>query len=93
MREAFLQLSPEEQADILQTCAAKFVLFTVGQANKQERAQILEAIFDLSHQEIVKRVQAGALDKVALAAHEYVYDIFPASEGKQRSHASGLGTR
>jgi len=69
------------------------VLFTVGQANKQERAQILDAIFDLSHQEIVKRVQAGALDKVALAAHEYVYDIFPASEGKQRPHASGLGTR
>ena len=69
------------------------VLFTVGQANKQESAQILDAIFDLSHQEVVKRVQAGALDKVALAAHEYVYDIFPASEGKQRPHASGLGTR
>jgi len=69
------------------------VLFTVGQANKQERAQILDAIFDLSHQEIVKRVQAGAVDKAALTAHEYVYDIFPASEGKQRPHASGLGTR
>jgi malate synthase len=69
------------------------VLFTVGQANQQERAQILDAIFDLSHQEIVKRVQAGALHKVALAAHEYVYDIFPASEGKQRPHASGLGSR
>src|SRR3989475_68823 len=69
------------------------VLFVVGQANKQQRAQILDAIFDLPHQEIVKRVQAGALDKVALAAHEYVYDIFPASEGKQRPHASGLGTR
>jgi len=69
------------------------VLFVVGQANKQERAQILDAIFDLSYPEIVKRVQAGALDKVALAAHEYVYDIFPASEGKQRPHASGLGTR
>ncbi len=51
------------------------VLFVVGQANTQERAQILEAIFDLSREEIVKRVQAGTLNKIALAAHDYVYDI------------------
>jgi malate synthase len=60
------------------------VLFVVGQANKQERTQILEAIFDLSREEIVKRVQAGTLDKIALAAHDYVYDIFPGIEGQQR---------
>ena len=56
------------------------VLFVVGQANEQEGAQILGAIFDLSHKEIVKRVQAGTLDKIALAAHDYVYDIFPGNE-------------
>jgi malate synthase len=53
------------------------VLFVVGQANKQERGQILEAIFDLSREEIAKRVQAGTLSKIALDAHDYVYDIFP----------------
>jgi malate synthase len=61
------------------------VLFGVGQANKQERAQILDAIFELSRPEIVKRVQAGTLNKIALAAHDYVYDIFPGFEGEQRS--------
>ncbi len=61
------------------------VLFVVGQANEQERAQILEAIFDLSREDIVKRVQAGALNKIALGAHDYVYDIFPGIEGEERS--------
>jgi malate synthase len=60
------------------------LLFVMGQANEQGGAQILEAIFDLSHEEIVKRVRAGTLDKIALAAHEYVYDVFPGSEGEQR---------
>jgi malate synthase len=60
------------------------VLFLVGQANKQERAQILEAIFDLSREEIARRVQAGVLNKVVLAAYDYVYDIFPGGEGEQR---------
>ncbi len=64
------------------------VLFVVGQANKQERTQILEAIFDLSREEIVKRVQAGTLSKAALAAHDYAYDIFPGIEGEQRPAAS-----
>ena len=53
------------------------VLFLVGQANEQERVQILEAIFTLSREEIVKGVQAGALNTFALAAHDYVYDLFP----------------
>lgn len=53
------------------------VLFVVGQANQQERAQILEAIFDLSREEIVKRVQASSLNKTVLAAYDYVHDIFP----------------
>jgi malate synthase len=52
------------------------VLFVVGQANERERAQILEAIFDLSREEVVKRVESGSLSKAALAAHDYVYDIF-----------------
>jgi malate synthase len=60
------------------------VLFVVGQANPQERAEILEAIFDLSREEIVKRVQAGTLNRNALSAHDYVYDIF---EGAERQAA------
>ncbi len=61
------------------------VLFVAGQANAQERAQIFEAIFDLSREEIVRRVQAGTLNKIALGAHDYVYDIFPGSkEGSAR---------
>jgi malate synthase len=58
------------------------VLFVVGQANEQERAQILEAIFDLSRDEIVNRVQAGTLNDGALAAHDYVHDILPGIEGE-----------
>jgi malate synthase len=64
------------------------VLFVVGQANQQERVQILEAIFDLSREEIVKRVQAGTLNKIALDAHDYVYDIFPGMERGQRRAVS-----
>jgi malate synthase len=60
------------------------VLFVVGQATKEERAQILDSIFDLSREETVKRVEAGTLNKVALAAHDYVYDIFAESEEQPR---------
>ena len=51
------------------------VLFVVAEANEQERAQILEAIFDLSREEIMERVEAGKLDRKAWAAYDYVYDI------------------
>ena len=60
------------------------VLFVVGRANQQERAQILDAIFDLSREEIVKRVQAGTLNKTVLAAYDYVHDIFLGTEEAQR---------
>jgi malate synthase len=53
------------------------VLFVVGQSNKQECDQLLAAIFDLSRDEAAKRVQAGSLKPAALAAHDYVFDIFP----------------
>jgi len=59
------------------------VLFVVGAANAQERAQILDAIFDFSREESAKRVDAGTLDKAALAAHDYVFDIFPKIEVAQ----------
>ena len=65
------------------------VLFVVGQANKQEQAQLLEAIFDLTREEAVKRVQAGTLSQSALAAHDYVFDIFPDAEGKIKSPPQG----
>ncbi|MGC2107865.1 MAG: malate synthase [Candidatus Korobacteraceae bacterium] len=51
------------------------VLFVVAQASDQEREQILEAIFDLSREEIVKRRRAGAIEPAALATHDYVYDV------------------
>ncbi|UCF03740.1 MAG: malate synthase, partial [Deltaproteobacteria bacterium] len=57
------------------------VLFVVAQANEQEREQLLEAIFTLSRDEVVKRVKAGMMNKSALDAHDYVYDIFPGIEG------------
>ncbi len=53
------------------------MLFLLAQATEEEREQILAAIFDLSREEIVKRVQAGAMKPAALAVHNYVYDIFP----------------
>jgi malate synthase len=53
------------------------VLFVVAPANEQEREQLFEAIFTLSREEVVKGVQAGRLNKSALTAHDYVYDIFP----------------
>jgi len=56
------------------------VLFVVGQASSAERAQLLEAIFDLSREEVARRVRAGSLSQAALSAHDYVFDIFPASK-------------
>jgi malate synthase len=56
------------------------VLFAVGQASKEEGKQILEALFDLSREEVAKRVQAGTLGKHILAAYDYVYDIFPTAQ-------------
>ncbi len=58
------------------------VLFVLAPANAQERVQLLEAIFTLSREEVVKRVHAGTLNKSALDAHDYVYDIFPGIEGE-----------
>src|SRR6266481_441245 len=53
------------------------VLFIVGQTGAQERAQILDAIFLFSREEIEKRVKAGSLKPSVLSAFDYVYDIFP----------------
>ncbi len=61
------------------------VLFVVGRANPQARSQILDAIFELSREEILKRVKSGTLDGAALAAYDYVYDIFSGSNEEQHS--------
>ncbi|MGZ5428139.1 MAG: hypothetical protein ACXWFS_03955, partial [Thermoanaerobaculia bacterium] len=55
------------------------------------RAQIMDAIFDLSREEIVRRVAAGTLSRVALEAHDYVYDIFPVVETDQRPGTKAHG--
>ncbi|HET7754041.1 MAG TPA: malate synthase [Anaeromyxobacteraceae bacterium] len=52
------------------------VLFVVGQASAEERGDILDAIFDLPREEIVRRVDAGKMQRSALAAHDYVLDVF-----------------
>jgi len=69
------------------------VLFELGKANAQERAQILDAVFDLSREEVARRVQAGKMDKVALEAHDYIFDIFPAAEQKRQPAAISGGKR
>ena len=51
------------------------ILFVVGEAKAEERAQILDAVFDLTREEVVKRIAAGTMSKAALAAHDYIFDI------------------
>ena len=58
------------------------VLFVLAPANEQERVQLLEAIFTLTREEVVECVHEGTLNKSALDAHDYVYDIFPGIEGE-----------
>lgn len=53
------------------------VLFVVAEANERDRAQLMEAIFDLPREEVANRVTSGALDRKVLAAFDYVYDIVP----------------
>ncbi|HEX8909741.1 MAG TPA: malate synthase, partial [Anaeromyxobacteraceae bacterium] len=52
------------------------ILFVMAEAKPQERGPLLEAVFDLSRAEVAKRVKAGALAASALAAHDYVNDVF-----------------
>ncbi|MGZ4817562.1 MAG: malate synthase [Terriglobales bacterium] len=61
------------------------VLFEIGKANPQERAQILDAVFELSRDQVSKRVDAGKMDKVALEASDYIFDIFPAAAKKEQA--------
>jgi malate synthase len=61
------------------------VLFVVAQAKPAERAQVLDAMFDLSREEVVRRVEAGAMSEAVLAAHDYVYDIFPGGEAQRQA--------
>ena len=60
------------------------VLFEVGQANKEQREQIMDAVFDLSREEIEKRVKAGKMGQFALDAHDYICDVFPAEKAVAR---------
>jgi malate synthase len=66
------------------------VLFRVAQADERLQTQILDALFDLSREEIVKRVEAGTMDKAALAAHDYVFDIFAGAEKSPAVQYAGL---
>ncbi|HET8732310.1 MAG TPA: malate synthase, partial [Anaeromyxobacteraceae bacterium] len=54
------------------------VLFVVGQAAPALHGPILEAVFDLPREEVVRRVQSGAMDRAALDAHDYCLDLPPA---------------
>ncbi|MBV9623106.1 MAG: malate synthase [Acidobacteria bacterium] len=59
------------------------VLFIIGQADQSEREQILDVIFDLSRNEVLRRVETGTIDRRMLYIFDYVHDTFPAAEGKQ----------
>jgi len=52
------------------------VLFVVGQARPEEREALFTAMFDLDRAEIARRVKAGTMPASALAAHDYVLDVF-----------------
>ena len=65
------------------------VLFVVGQANKEQQNELLEAIFELSREEVVQRVKAGKFSQAALAAHDYVFDIFPQAEQRKAGQPQG----
>ena len=52
------------------------VLFVVGAANAEERAEFMRAIFDQSREELVKGLAESKVSERALAAHDYVFDIF-----------------
>jgi malate synthase len=67
------------------------VLFEVGQANPQDRAQILQALFDLSRDEVVKRVQAGTMTKKALEAYDYIFDVYPEQHAEPRTALRSTG--
>jgi malate synthase len=56
------------------------VLFAVGSANEKERKEILDAVFDYTREELVQRVAEGKISGSALAAHDYVFDIFAGVE-------------
>ncbi|HEX9242456.1 MAG TPA: malate synthase [Anaeromyxobacter sp.] len=51
------------------------VLFVVAVAAAKDRGAILDAIFELPREEVLKRVKAGTLPEAALAAHDYVLDV------------------
>jgi malate synthase len=69
------------------------VLFVVGQATQRDRAQILDAVFDLSREELLKRVQANTISQSVLAAYDYVHDIFPDAEREQQPVTASQGKR
>jgi malate synthase len=56
------------------------LLFVLAQASSAERKQILEAVFDLSRDEIVKRLRGGTVKPAAFATHDYVYDVLPVGD-------------
>ncbi|MFY3743251.1 malate synthase [Anaeromyxobacter sp. Red801] len=51
-------------------------LFVIGAARPEDRAGLLDAMFDLERAEVAARVEKGALPEGALAAHDYVNDVF-----------------
>jgi malate synthase len=56
------------------------VIFAIAEAGLEESGAILEAIFDLSRDEIVASVHAGTMKPALLAIHDYVFDIFEGAE-------------
>lgn len=53
------------------------LLFVMARLDADDGARILDTIFNLTREEVVRRVQAGTLGEGVLSAHDYVYDVFP----------------
>ena len=67
------------------------VLFEVGQANAKDREQILQSVFDISRDEIVKQVKAGKLGQTVLDVYDYVFDVVPDAQASQRAALRSTG--
>ena len=57
------------------------VLMAILEVDDVERERILQAILSPSREDVVRAVRAGALQLRHLAAHDFVYDVYPKEGG------------
>jgi malate synthase len=52
-------------------------LFVLAQAAPAERGPLLDALFELTREQLAERIRSGVLAPGAQAAHDQVHDLFP----------------